>query len=73
MPPYKDPQLPIQERVKDLLARMTLAEKIGQMTQIEKYSVTADEVTRRTIGSVLSGGGGNPVPNTPGNWAQMGT
>ncbi len=71
MPSYTDPQLPIPERVKDLLARMTLTEKVGQITQIEKYSVTPNEVTSRTIGSVLSGGGGNPVPNTPDNWARM--
>jgi len=31
-PPYKNPQLPIDERVKDLLARMTLEEKVAQMT-----------------------------------------
>ncbi len=30
-PPYLDPSLPIPERVKDLLGRMTLAEKIAQM------------------------------------------
>jgi beta-glucosidase len=30
--PYKNPQLPIDERVKDLLARMTLEEKVAQMT-----------------------------------------
>ena len=29
--PYKNPQLSTQERVKDLLARMTLAEKVAQM------------------------------------------
>lgn len=29
--PYKDPTLPINERVADLLGRMTLAEKIGQL------------------------------------------
>jgi beta-glucosidase len=42
----------------DLLARMTLAEKIGQMTQVEKNSLTPEVVTQYFIGSVLSGGGG---------------
>jgi len=35
-PIYKDSAAPIAQRVEDLLARMTLEEKIGQMTQVEK-------------------------------------
>ncbi|MDK0522781.1 glycoside hydrolase family 3 N-terminal domain-containing protein [Streptomyces sp. ML-6] len=31
MEPYEDPRLPVDERVEDLLARMTLDEKAGQM------------------------------------------
>jgi hypothetical protein len=54
-----------------LLARMTLREKIGQMTQAEKNSVTPDEVRRHALGSVISGGGGNPEPNTPAAWRDM--
>ncbi len=54
-----------------LLDEMTLAEKVGQMTQVEKYSITPDEVAERGIGSVLSGGGGNPSPNRPETWADM--
>ena len=30
--PYQDPSLPVATRVNDLLGRMTLDEKIGQMT-----------------------------------------
>src|ERR1700674_3196472 len=30
-PPYKDPSLPIEQRVDDLVSRMTLAEKVSQM------------------------------------------
>jgi len=33
MEAYKDPRLPPEERTADLLARMTLREKIGQLTQ----------------------------------------
>jgi beta-glucosidase len=68
---YHNPTVPIDEGVRDLLARMTLAEKIGQMTQVENRSITPAEVTQCVIGSVLSGGGGNPEPNTPANWAAM--
>ena len=68
---YRDSRAPIVERIRDLLARMTLAEKIGQMTQVENLSITPAEVARHAIGSVLSGGGGNPEPNTPETWAAM--
>jgi beta-glucosidase len=54
---YKDASQPVEARVKDLLGRMTLDEKIGQMTQIEFYSITPAQVTQNAIGSVLSGGG----------------
>src|SRR5690348_10588605 len=37
---YLNPQLPIQARVSNLLAKMTLPEKIGQMVQIEATQVT---------------------------------
>ena len=70
--PYKNPQLPVEERVDDLLARMSLAEKIGQMTQIEKNSLpNGVVVAEEYIGSVLSGGGGSPNINTPNRWAGM--
>lgn len=68
---YLDPQQPIAARVEDLLARMTLAEKIGQMTQIEKGSINPQAVTEYAVGSILSGGGGYPTPNTPAAWADM--
>ncbi len=61
-----------EDRVEDLLARMTLAEKIGQMTLVEKNSITASDVTEHAIGAVLSGGGGYPLTgNTPENWRDM--
>ena len=61
----------VDDRVKALLAQMTLAEKIGQMTQVEKNSITPKDVTRYFIGSVLSGGGGSPARNTPEDWLAM--
>ncbi len=69
--PYDDPTLSISERVEDLLKRMTLEEKIGQMAQVEKNSVRSTQIPEDKIGSVLSGGGGNPQPNTPAAWADM--
>jgi len=61
----------IETQVSDLLSQMTLAEKIGQMTQPEKNSVRPGDVAALGLGSVLSGGGGNPTPNTPAGWAAM--
>lgn len=70
--PYQNPDLPIEERVTDLLERMTLEEKIGQMTLIEKNSIDPDAVTEYHIGAVLSGGGGYPDGNnTVEGWTSM--
>ena len=72
-PAYKNSQLPTQQRVDDLLRRMTLAEKIGQMTQAERIDVDADPslITTHALGSILSGGGSTPASNTPEAWADM--
>jgi len=68
---YRNPALPVEARIDDLLPRMTLPEKIGQMTLIEKNSVRPADVTAKLIGGVLSGGGGSPRPNTAEAWAKM--
>ena len=71
--PYQNAVLPVSQRVQDLLSRMTLAEKIGQMTQAERASVDTDtsKITTDNLGSLLSGGGSVPTPNTPTAWADM--
>lgn len=68
---YKDAAQPIEARVDDLLARMSLEEKIGQMTQVEKNSIKPGDITKYYIGSILSGGGGSPTENTPEAWYEM--
>lgn len=70
-PIYKDSSATITARVEDLLSRMTLEEKIGQMTQIEKNSLRAGDVSKYMLGSVLSGGGGTPKINDAAHWAEM--
>jgi beta-glucosidase len=55
---YKDPNQPISVRVKDLLSRMTLEEKIGQMTQIDRSVANATVmktyfIGKRTKNSIL--------------------
>ena len=71
--PYENPRLPVAARVKDLLGRMTLEEKVGQMTQTERYQVYDDTtpITTWHLGSLLSGGGSTPTDNTPTAWADM--
>ncbi len=70
-PPYLNPNLSVDQRVDDLLGRMTMAEKIGQMTLVEKGSITPQAVTAYFIGGVLSGGGGYPTPNNAQSWAAL--
>ncbi|KAJ0550830.1 putative glucan 1,3-beta-glucosidase [Helianthus annuus] len=69
---YKDPKQPIGDRIKDLMSRMTLEEKIGQMTQIDR-SVASNEIIKKyKIGSVLSGGGSVPGKQaSPFTWIDM--
>ena len=69
-PVYLNPNAPVEERVEDALARMTLEEKVGQMTQLNA-TVIADgtDITPKgdsllryhKVGSVL---------NAPGDCAQ---
>jgi beta-glucosidase len=71
--PYQDPTLPVATRVDDLLSRMTLDDKVGQMTQVDRTALlnTPSDLATYRIGSVLSGGGSAPSPNTPTSWADM--
>jgi beta-glucosidase len=70
--PYLDETLPISERVDDLLARMSLPEKAGQMVQAERLGLDSpQQIGRLGLGSILSGGGSVPEGNTPAAWADM--
>ncbi|MEU4212908.1 glycoside hydrolase family 3 N-terminal domain-containing protein [Streptomyces sp. NPDC026206] len=85
-PRYLDARAAPDDRARDLLHRMTLGEKIGQMVQIAVNRLQGDcrgsggepdgacmkTVLRdHAVGSVLSGGGMGPPRNTPGDWARM--
>lgn len=51
--PYRDPSQPIERRVDDLIARMTLAEKVGQMMQVDGREDPVGQVKRYAPGSIL--------------------
>src|SRR5689334_472798 len=85
-PTYLDPSAPVELRVRDLLGRMTIEEKAGQMTQIDVARLVGDGHEPRgvlnpdalqeafdhyQVGSILSAGGGGPLRNTPGEWASL--
>jgi beta-glucosidase len=70
--PYLDSKLPIKKRVADLVSRMSLEEKAGQMTQAERGAMgTPSDIASYDLGSLLSGGGSTPTPNTAAAWAKM--
>ncbi|XP_059652834.1 uncharacterized protein LOC132299954 isoform X2 [Cornus florida] len=69
---YKDPKQPVKVRIMDLMSRMTLEEKIGQMVQIDRTVATAELMKDYSIGSILSGGGSTPLLNASvADWVNM--
>ncbi|WP_240914284.1 exo 1,3/1,4-beta-D-glucan glucohydrolase [Microbulbifer sp. SH-1] len=64
----------LEARIADLLSRMTLEEKVGQMMQAEIKSITPEEVKQYHIGSILNGGGTFPNNDkfaTPDDWRKL--
>ncbi len=58
---YPVPVQPADEaRIAELIGRMTLAEKVGQLVQADLCCVTADDVREYNLGSVLNGGNSGP-------------
>lgn len=69
---YRNPSFSPGVRAMELLSRMTLEEKIAQMTLVEIFSINPEDLTTYGIGGLLSGGGGYPREgNTPEQWAEM--
>ncbi|KQY46446.1 glycoside hydrolase family 3 N-terminal domain-containing protein [Cellulomonas sp. Root137] len=51
--PYQDSSLTVAERVADLVGRMTLEEKVGQMMQLNAQGGVEDLVLNLHVGSIL--------------------
>jgi len=64
----------MEQRINDLMARMTLEEKVGQVIQPDINDVTPDQVRQFNLGSILNGGGSAPgknLRNTPDSWLAL--
>ena len=58
--------------VDSLLKEMTIDEKIGQMTQVDRQFLNdISDISKYGFGSLLSGGGSSPEVNEPRAWAEM--
>jgi len=53
LPAYKNPALPIDERISDLVGRMTLPEKVGQMMQLDARENITGLIADFHVGSIL--------------------
>lgn len=51
--PYRNPELPVDVRVNDLIGRMTLEEKVGQMCQLDGRQDPERQLEERKVGSFL--------------------
>ena len=69
---FKDASQSVDTRVQDLLSYMTLEEKVGQMTQVDRQFLESEaDIAKYYLGSLLSGGGSVPEPNAPPAWVEM--
>jgi beta-glucosidase len=65
---------PIENEMQQLLSRMSLEQKVGQLIQPDIRYITPGEAAEYYIGSVLSGGGAPPHENryaTPKDWVEL--
>ena len=69
----ENPEMNIEQKIDALINQMSLDEKIGQMTQVNKLSIDKNphHIKELYIGSILSGGGESPKPNNAESWANM--
>ena len=69
---YLDTSLSIDDRVADLLSKMTLEQKAAQMVQAEQTYSNKNDMKKYCFGSVLSGGGSVPNnDNSIANWSSF--
>ncbi|WP_444938596.1 glycoside hydrolase family 3 protein [Microbulbifer sp. JMSA002] len=76
--PLLEPAFPrsekLEARISEIMSRMSLEEKVGQMIQAEIRHVTPEDVKKYHLGSVLNGGGAFPNNDkfaTPKDWLAL--
>lgn len=52
----------VEARIDEILAKLTVEQKVGQVIQADSGAVTAEQVKKYRLGSVLSGGNSAPGP-----------
>jgi beta-glucosidase len=58
-----------EKRITDLLAKMTLEQKVGQVVQADISTITPEDLTAYPLGSVIAGGNSGPYGNERGSAA----
>ncbi len=64
----------LEKRITDLMAGMTVEEKVGQLVQGDIASITPDDVRRYRLGSILAGGNSDPGDRydaSPAEWLAL--
>lgn len=61
----------VKAKVDELMSNMTIAQKIGQMTQAERLSCSPTEAKKFHLGSVMCGAGSVPGDNKLKDWLKM--
>jgi beta-glucosidase len=60
------------KQVNELLSKMTLEEKVGQMTQADQEALKdINDIEKYYMGSLLSGGDSDPKTNSLQDWTEM--
>jgi len=64
----------LEKRITDLIATMTVEEKVGQLVQGDIASITPDDVRKYRLGSILAGGNSDPggrYDASPAEWLAL--
>jgi beta-glucosidase len=73
-PPALTPDPRLEARISQILASMTLEQKVGQLIQADIGSVTPQDIRQFPLGSILNGGNSSPGNNEfapPSEWLAL--